>query len=80
MRYCGREFSDADLACIRRIAAGEPGRTRRAISRLVCEEFGWRKPDGGLKPIFDSFKASRRRRRVRNPGKSRILGREAQQA
>ncbi len=51
MRDCGREFSDADLACIRRIAAGEPGRTRRAISRLVCEEFGWRKPDGGRKDM-----------------------------
>ena len=51
MRYCGRDFSDADLACIRRIAAGEPGRTRRAISRLVCAELHWRKPDGGLKEM-----------------------------
>ena len=48
MRYCGREFSDADLACIRRIAEGELGRTQRAISRLACEEFEWRKPNGRL--------------------------------
>jgi len=51
MRYCGRDFSDADLACIRRIADGEPGITRRAISRRVCEALGWHKPDGGLKDM-----------------------------
>jgi hypothetical protein len=50
MRYCGREFGDDELACIRRLAA-EPGTTRRAISLRVCEELGWRKPDGGLKEM-----------------------------
>jgi hypothetical protein len=50
MRYCGREFSDAEVAGICRIVA-EPGTTRRAISRRVCEELGWRKPDGGLKEM-----------------------------
>jgi hypothetical protein len=50
MRYCGREFDDHALAYIRRIAA-EPGMTRWAISRRVCEELGWRKPDGGLKEM-----------------------------
>lgn len=50
MRYCGREFGDDELACIRRLAA-EPGTNRRAISRRVCEELGWHKPDGGLKEM-----------------------------
>ena len=50
MRYCGREFADDELACIRRLAA-ESGTTRRAISLRVCEELGWRKPDGGLKEM-----------------------------
>ena len=50
MRYCGREFGDDEIACIRRLAA-EPATTRRAISRRVCEELGWRKPDGGLKEM-----------------------------
>lgn len=50
MRYCGREFSDAELACIRRLAA-EPGTSRRAISRRMCEALDWRKPDGGLKEM-----------------------------
>ena len=50
MRYCGRAFSEDELAYIRRLAA-EPGTTRRAISRRVCEQVGWRKPDGGLKEM-----------------------------
>lgn len=50
-RYCGREFSDADIACIRRITEEEPSRTRRAISLLVCEALSWRKPDGGWKQM-----------------------------
>ena len=50
MRYCGREFSDEELACIRRISA-KPGTNRRRISLHVCEEFDWRKPDGGLKEM-----------------------------
>lgn len=50
MRYCGREFSEAELAYIRRITA-KPGTNRRRISLRVCEEFDWRKPDGGLKEM-----------------------------
>ena len=50
MRYCGREFTDEEIARIRRLAA-EPGMNRRALSVQVCEEFGWRKPDGGLKEM-----------------------------
>lgn len=50
MKYCGRVFDEDELTCIRRLAA-EPGTTRRAISLRVCEEFGWRKPDGGLKEM-----------------------------
>lgn len=51
MKYCGRDFSDAELVEIRRLIAVEPTRTRVAISQLVCEAFGWRKPDGGLKEM-----------------------------
>lgn len=50
VRYCGRNFADHELARIRALAA-EPGVTRRAISLRVCEEFDWRKPDGGLKEM-----------------------------
>lgn len=49
-RYCGRDFDATQLARIRALA-DEPRTTRRALSRRVCEEFGWRKPDGGLKEM-----------------------------
>ncbi len=51
MRYCGREFLNAELAEIRRLIAEDPNRTRWAISQRVCETLGWRKPDGGLKEM-----------------------------
>lgn len=50
MRYCGREFDEDEIAYIRKLAA-EPGASRIAMSRRVCEEVGWRKPDGGLKEM-----------------------------
>ena len=51
MKYCGRDFSDTDLAEIRRIVAQAPSRTRWALSQLICERLAWRKPDGGLKEM-----------------------------
>ena len=50
VRYCGREFTDIEITEIRRIAQ-EPGRSRRAISLLVCEALNWRKLDGELKQM-----------------------------
>jgi hypothetical protein len=50
-RYCGRDFSDEDLETIRRIATEHPPRNRARISRLVCEELSWRKPNGTLKDM-----------------------------
>jgi hypothetical protein len=50
-RYCGRNFSDAELATIRRIATEDKDRTRQRISTLVCEELRWFKPDGKLKDM-----------------------------
>jgi hypothetical protein len=51
LRYCGRDFSEADLEALRRIATEDPDRTRTRISRLVCEELSWRKPNGTLKDM-----------------------------
>lgn len=51
MKYCGRDFADADIEVIRCIAAEHPERTRRAISQLVCAALSWRKADGALKEM-----------------------------
>lgn len=51
VRYCGREFSDEDLANIQRLIDENPARTRADISRLACQDLGWLKPDGGLKEM-----------------------------
>ena len=51
-RYCGRDFDAGEMKWIRRLSARrEAGWTRQAISRAVCEQLDWRKPDGGLKDM-----------------------------
>jgi hypothetical protein len=40
-RYCGREFSPADLAHIRQLLALQPALGRVALSRRVCQDLGW---------------------------------------
>lgn len=40
-RYCGREFSAADLAHIRQLLQLQPALGRVALSRRVCQDLGW---------------------------------------
>lgn len=49
MRYCGREFTGEEIDLIDRLIA--TGINRQQLSRLFCEEVGWRKADGGLKEM-----------------------------
>jgi len=49
VRYCGREFTQADLKAIRALAAALP--TRRAIADAVCDALDWRRPDGRRKDM-----------------------------
>ena len=51
MRYCGREFTETDIALIQHLLADNPGINRSKLSRLLCEAIGWRKADGGLKEM-----------------------------
>lgn len=51
MRYCGRDFTDADLERIRQLISEEPRKNRAQLSRAVCQQLGWSKPDGGLKEM-----------------------------
>lgn len=50
-RYCGRDFSPAELDRIRQIIASDEKPNRAQISRRVCQTLGWYKPDGGLKQM-----------------------------
>jgi hypothetical protein len=50
-RYCGHDFTDAELDAIRQLIAQSPTRTRADLSRLTCRQLGWFKPDGGLKEM-----------------------------
>ena len=50
-RYCGRDFSESELALIRALIAEDPQRTRADLSRLACRALHWHKPDGGLKDM-----------------------------
>ncbi|MEW5952777.1 MAG: DUF4338 domain-containing protein [Bacillota bacterium] len=47
MRYCGRDFTSAELDLIRSIIARpQEYPTRAAIARAVCESLTWVRPDG----------------------------------
>jgi hypothetical protein len=50
-RFCGRDFTDRDIARIREMISVHPDENRTGLSRAVCDEFGWMKPDGGRKDM-----------------------------
>jgi hypothetical protein len=51
MRYCGRPFTSSELLDIRQLIADHPAATRARLSRLVCEQLGWRCDNGRLKEM-----------------------------
>ncbi len=51
MRYCGRDFSEEELAWLRGLIAEQPELSRRELSLRFCQETHWLKPDGGLKEM-----------------------------
>jgi hypothetical protein len=46
--YRGRGIAQADLAFIRRLIQDHPKASRFALSRLLCEAWGWRQANGQL--------------------------------
>ncbi len=50
-RYCGRDFSEAELTLIRTLISDNPEHSRSVLSRLTCQALHWLKPDGGLKEM-----------------------------
>ena len=51
IRYCGREFTPAELVRIKSLIKHNPQFTRRRLSREVCTMLEWLKPDGKLKDM-----------------------------
>ncbi len=51
LRHRGREVTASDVALIRRLIARHPEASRRALSRLLCEAWGWRQPNGALRDM-----------------------------
>ena len=49
--YCGRPFPDADLNQIHKIIDAEDRPNRAEISRRVCRQLQWLRPDGRLKDM-----------------------------
>jgi len=47
-RYCGRDFSAADLAHLQELLGRQPALNRAQLSRQVCQDLGWRNAGGQL--------------------------------
>lgn len=51
MKYCGRQFEQAEIEVIRAMIAADQHLSRYRLSAMVCEQLNWRRPDGGLKDM-----------------------------
>jgi hypothetical protein len=51
MRYCGRQFTEAEMDWIRQLLLVQPRLTRARLSREVCTHLRWLRPDGRLKEM-----------------------------
>jgi hypothetical protein len=51
LRYRGREVTDSDIAFIVELIAANPGASRRALSKLLCEAWDWRQANGELRDM-----------------------------
>ena len=51
LRYRGRDLRAADILYIRELIAAHPGESRRTLSRVLCEAWQWRQPNGTLRDM-----------------------------
>jgi hypothetical protein len=49
--YRGRTVTAADITFIRQLITQHPGASRRALSKQLCEAWGWRQPNGALRDM-----------------------------
>ena len=52
LRYRGREVTDRDVAFIRELIDAHPEASRRSLSKLLCEAWGWVQPNGQLRDMI----------------------------
>lgn len=45
----GKEFSDIEIALIKKVIKNNPNAKRRRLSLLICEQLNWRQANGNLK-------------------------------
>ena len=50
-RICDRVFTAKEVEWIRHLIASDPALNRAQLSRVVCDELGWRRLDGGRKDM-----------------------------
>ena len=50
-RYCGKSWSPDDIVKIRELVASHRQANRADLSRLVCDIFNWRSPNGKIKQM-----------------------------
>lgn len=50
-RYCGRIFTSKEIDWIQNLITANPDYHRLALSRIVCQEYQWLRPDGRLKDM-----------------------------
>lgn len=51
LKYRGRLVTPADVRFIRELIAAHPDANRRALSRKICEAWGWMQPNGELRDM-----------------------------
>ena len=51
VRYCGRLFTSKEMDRIRQLITSDRKFNRAQLSRIVCDEFGWLRQDGGSKEM-----------------------------
>lgn len=51
LKYRGRAVTATDIAFIRELIARHPEASRRALSKLLCEAWNWRQPNGELRDM-----------------------------
>jgi hypothetical protein len=51
LEHRGRQVTDADVAFIQGLIASNAGASRRALSKKLCEAWGWVQPNGSLRDM-----------------------------